>query len=312
MKTDFERRSVAAAGPVAKEAAFAVVIPTHRRRDPLLQVLHAVRRQCLEARVFARLVVVVDENGDGTAEAVKRDFPDAAVVKGSGRWWWTRSVNEGCLAALRDGARAVLLLNDDVELAPDYIARLLRAAGRHPGAVIGSLNLSDGGRIFFSGAPRFRWWSGRLERYHPFLAAVEKPLAGERLSVVLPGRGLWIPADVLARIGLFSERSLVQYKADYDFVLRAGEQGVECLISWDAVLWTRLDRCGRGATFGHDSLPRFIASWFSLRSRSGLLPNFYYYLRHSPVWGWPLLPLIGLQVCARQLWRFRRERRSAG
>jgi GT2 family glycosyltransferase len=288
---------------------FAIVIPTHNRRDSLLHVLDEVSAQCRAIGVNPRLVVVADGCEDGTTTAVRSRFPEAMLVMGDGDWWWTRSINQGCRAALRDGAQAVLLLNDDITLAADYVSRLLRAAGEHPDAIIGSLNLTADGRIFFSGALDFHWWSGRLLRYHNFLAPGGRYLGGTRPSVVLPGRGMWVPAAAFVRNGFFCERFLVQYKADYDFVLRAHKRGLRCLTCWDAVVEVALDSCGRGASFGRGGLGAYLRAWFSSYSRNGLLPNLCYYLRHTPIWAWPLLPLIGARVAGRHLFRFLKERR---
>jgi GT2 family glycosyltransferase len=120
-----------------------------------------------------------------------------------------------------------------------------------------------------------------------------------------------VPAEVFARNGFFCERLLMQYKADYDFVLRAHERGIPCLICRDAVVCTSLDSSGRGASFARGSMLAYMRAWFSLRSRNGLLPNLIYYVRHTPRWGWPLLPFVGGRVMARHLQRFLRERRPS-
>ena len=60
-------------------------------------------------------------------------------IKGDGNWWWTKSVNRAIEVALRNGAELILTQNNDVELPPDYLERMMEAhllnrmrLSRHP------------------------------------------------------------------------------------------------------------------------------------------------------------------------------------
>lgn len=281
---------------------WAVVIPTYNRKNFLLHLLEQLST-LLPPNFAILIIVVVDGSTDGTLEALNSGYPQVKVIEGNGHWWWTRSVNQGCQYAVQNGAQAVLLLNDDISLDDAFFHHLLAAAQRQPQAMIGALNLTNEKekRIFFSGAPAFHWWSGQLLRYHTFLSPIKPPLSGLHPSVVLPGRALWIPIEAFNKIGYFDELALPQYKADYDFVLKAHKHHFQTLISWDSILFVNMNTTGDGATFAKKKSRGFFSSLFKKHSRTSLQDNLVYYFRHYPRWALPLLPLTSLLILFRQL-----------
>jgi GT2 family glycosyltransferase len=236
-----------------------IVIPTYNRKGAISHVLELLEKQVVEG-IDLSIIVVVDGSTDGTQSTVRSDFPGVTMIEGDGNWWWTRSVNEGCKQAVKNRADAVLLLNDDVQLDNNYLETLLKSVEKEPNAIIGSLNITKekGERIFFSGAVKFQWWKGKLQPYHPFLAPYPKKLSGLHQSVVLAGRGILIPTDVFKKIGYFDEKALPQYKADYEFVLRANKNNIKTLISWDAVIFVDVKTTGKGAAFTRQSFLTFF------------------------------------------------------
>jgi GT2 family glycosyltransferase len=287
-----------------------IVIPTYNRKGAISHVLELLKKQVVEG-IDLSIIVVVDGSTDGTQETIRSDFPGVTMIEGDGSWWWTRSVNEGCKWAVKNRADAVLLLNDDVQLDNNYLEMLLKSVKKEPNAIIGSLNITGEKeeRIFFSGAAKFQWWKGKLQPYHSFLAPYQKNLSGLHQSVVLPGRGVLIPTDVFKKIGYFDEKALPQYKADYEFVLRANKKNINTLISWDAVIFVDVKATGNGATFTRQSFLTFFASLFKKNSRTNLFQNFIYYKRFYPVWALPLLPFTAFMITVRQLLLFLKDRK---
>jgi len=91
----------------------AVVLVTHNTREPLLDALASVRGS-------SEVVVVDNASTDGTAEAVRRAFPEVKVLE---------SPNDGYGAAANRGVAAcsapfVLLLNSDVVVRPGALRAL--------------------------------------------------------------------------------------------------------------------------------------------------------------------------------------------
>ena len=96
----------------------AAVVPAHNGRRWLDGCLGALVAQ---ERPFDAIVVVDDASTDGTPEALARDWPDVRVVVLGRNRGFAAAANAGVAAA--EGCDAVALVNTDVELAPDWLAR---------------------------------------------------------------------------------------------------------------------------------------------------------------------------------------------
>jgi N-acetylglucosaminyl-diphospho-decaprenol L-rhamnosyltransferase len=103
------------------------VIVTFRSRELVLSCLRSLAEN---AGVPYEAIVIDDCSGDGTPEAVKRQFPDTIVV--------AKDRNEG-LAAGRNAAlghvraRYVLMLDADTEVRPGAVSTLSAALDADPG-----------------------------------------------------------------------------------------------------------------------------------------------------------------------------------
>jgi GT2 family glycosyltransferase len=285
-----------------------VIIPTYNRKNHLSRLLAQLENQVL-SNVEMSIITVVDGSSDGTLEMLENEFPGVSIVHGNGQWWWTKSIDEGCKVALKNKSDALLLMNDDTEIRKNYITTLLKNARLHPGAIIGSLNITKNKPhlVYFSGVKKIVWWKAKSVRYHTMLAPYNENLTGLRQSILLMGRGLFVPVPVFEKIGLFDEKAFPQYKADLDFVLRANKNNIETFISWDAVVYCHLGLTGRGATYGTQSFFSFLASFFGKNTYTNLIHSFRYYRKHCPFY---LLPLSFVIDKFRLIYSFLRKRKA--
>lgn len=107
-----------------------VVICTWNRRDELVQTLQSVAG-CMSASLERCEILVVDNNSsDGTADAVRQlssgDFP--IVLVHESRAGLSNARNRGVASARGPW---VLFLDDDVDVAPDFLERYLSALNRY-------------------------------------------------------------------------------------------------------------------------------------------------------------------------------------
>jgi GT2 family glycosyltransferase len=127
-----------------------VLICTYRRRDTLLECLQSFAQQTLAPERY-ELVVVVDESGDGSAQAV-RSFRGRAPLR-----LIERAQNAG-LASARSAAVAaargeiLLLVNDDTIAFPDLLERHLDAHRRRAPRPVSVLGTFEQPREQLSGA----------------------------------------------------------------------------------------------------------------------------------------------------------------
>src|SRR5581483_12068316 len=72
-----------------------------------------------------RAVLIDDGSRDGTALAVRMQFPWVEVVRGDGSLYWCQGMHRAFDIALRQGFDYYLWLNDDTLLTLDALSRLL-------------------------------------------------------------------------------------------------------------------------------------------------------------------------------------------
>jgi N-acetylglucosaminyl-diphospho-decaprenol L-rhamnosyltransferase len=95
-----------------------VVIPTHDGWELTERCLQHLGRQTV-----AHAVIVADDgSSDGTAAAVRRQFPAARVVETGTNRGFSVACNRGAAAGQGE---AIVLLNNDVECPPDFLERLV-------------------------------------------------------------------------------------------------------------------------------------------------------------------------------------------
>jgi GT2 family glycosyltransferase len=216
----------------------AVVIPVFNRKESTLMCLHDLAAQ---TGVAVTIWVVDDASTDGTPDAVRERFPDVRIVEGDGNLWWTGGTNAGIRAVLAEPALPdyVLTLNNDTRIAPAYLATLVESARAHPRTLVGSLAVRDDApEVIQDGGSRVSWWTAKFTRIARGGSRTEaRSGLGRYQSVdVLSGRGMLIPAEVFSEAGLFDERRLPHYAADYEFSVRARRHGFALLVDYDAVV----------------------------------------------------------------------------
>jgi GT2 family glycosyltransferase len=210
------------------------VIPVHNRL--------AVTRRCLEqlrAMRFPALTVVVVDDGstDGTGEMLARfEGLEIWIVRGDGSLWWGGAMEKGMRRvdeAARDGD-AVLMLNDDVELAPNFLESLTRAAGRLGiTTVVGCVQRDlDGGHPGYFGY-----------RIDYRKQSIDVMLASEHAGPVvdvdaLVGRGVLIPVRVMRTIGLVDALRFPHYWGDIEYTARARDLGYRVCCLSEVPVWT--------------------------------------------------------------------------
>jgi hypothetical protein len=108
-----------------------------------LETLDQTIRSVLAQDISPRDIRILDNNStDGSVEFVKARFPKIAVTKLPANRGPNPARNEGLRAALHDH---VLVMDNDIVLAPDYISRLMGVHIENPeaGAVTGQIRFHD-------------------------------------------------------------------------------------------------------------------------------------------------------------------------
>jgi len=270
-----------------------IVIPVFDRWRYTRECLESLRAQTTQD---FRTVVVDDGSTDETAAALARDYPEVLVVTGDGNLFWTAGVNMGIRHALALGADRVMTLNNDVVAAPDFVAQMLAAAAQHPTAVLGALEFDANSGEAIYGGERLDF---RTNTRHDLLDEIP---AGQRTGLhpvtYLPGRGLLIPRAVTDKIGLFDEKRLPHYLADFDYTSVARRAGFPVYCNYDAKLSTYPEESGQTLTRKQRSLKGYYQHLFSIRGGGNMVNFTHFALKNCPK---PYLPYFLLNGYARRL-----------
>jgi len=254
-----------------------IVIPVHNRKTFTEACLDSLSHQTVPAD---HIILVDDGSTDGTKEMLATRFPDITVVQGDGHLFWTAAINLGIRKALDMGADQIMTLNNDTVASPDFVEKMLLGAKEKPGALIGALNVDIHSKKPYYGGEIFEWRSGKSRYLLDVLHGRERQ--GLHEVSLFPGRGLLIPRTVFEKVGLFEEKRLPHYMADYDFTFLARKNGFRVYCSYDAKLFTYPDEAGDHKIRKQKTIRNFWNHLFSIRG-GGNLRNFTVYaIRNCP------------------------------
>lgn len=261
----------------------AVLLTCHNRRDKTLACLRALFGNVLPPHASIHVVMVDDGSTDGTAAAVAGEFPGVEILQGSGGLYWNRGMHMAFGHALKRGFDGYLWLNDDTELYPDSIMRLVASASDMysetgvPCVIVGSTE-DDDGRLSYGGSVTH----SRLRRFR-FYKVWNKDREVE--CEAMNGNCVLVPAQVADAVGNI-DPVFEHAMGDVDYALRVRSKGMRVFAVRGFV-----GRCANNSlanTYMDPSLP-LRKRWRLMTGAKGLPPASWYRLtrRHGGVL-WPL------------------------
>ncbi len=240
----------AALGESAPAPAWCAIVLSWNGREDTLRCLESL------ARVeYPELAVVCVDNGstDGSQQAVRERFPHVVLIEAGANLGYAGGNNLGLRHALESGARWMMLVNNDVTVAPDVIEGFERGARMCPRAGILA------GKVYFADRPRTIWFAG--QRVSELLGYSGRPRGygrpdGPRYARVrhtgrAVGALMAVSREAIEAVGLFDEQ-LFAYVEDVDWALRVRRAGLEVVFVPGARAWHRVSASTGGeATSTH-------------------------------------------------------------
>jgi GT2 family glycosyltransferase len=272
-----------------------VIIPVFNRKPVTLWCLEQLN---IQHRKNLEIVVVDDGSTDGTAAAIRKDFPTVHIVKGSGNWWYSKSVNEGLKYALENiNSDCYLLLNNDINFEDSYIDAVLKMLHKYndEAIIFGSIsfNAENAFQPVFLGIKKFIPWLNKQYCYsHEEYSAALKAGVETWDSSFLPGRGMFFSKDTLLKNGLLDE-SFPQYTSDYEFSARGRKSGIKTRLCLEAVLYSQEKMTGPGSPKNKPTFKKFLLSLFNKYSPTYPINNYKLIKKYTDM---PLLMPISFLV----------------
>lgn len=258
-----------------------VCIPVFNRIEFTLKCLGSLHTQ-----TFIEFTVVICDHGstDNTSVLIRQSFPEAVVLSAPNTLWWTGAMNR-CVEYVLQHAAAndfLLTLNNDTELPPDYLEELAANSLKYPKAVLTSM-IHDiaTGKPQGSAGYRQNWLTAQAEPIR--FETSHLPHDGNAAEVThASGRGTLYPVSVFRQIGLFDERHLPHYGADYDFSHKARRAGYPIYVCRNCRVFSHVDATGMTVVRNRLSLKSFINYFKNIKSPANLKVRWWYGWNNCP------------------------------
>jgi len=221
--------------------SISVIIPNWNGAQHLPTCLAALRRQTY--RDF-EVIVVDNASTDGSRELLARDYPEVRLVALPENRGFTGACNAGLRAARGE---LLILLNNDTEADPGWLAAIADASARHPeaGLIASKIMLFDRRDVFHTAGDFYRVdglpgnrgvWQRDVGQYE-----------SEGYVFSACGGAATYRRAMLEEVGLLDEDFFYSCE-DMDMAWRAQLAGWRCLYTPRAVIYHRLAATGGGAT----------------------------------------------------------------
>lgn len=258
-----------------------VILVNWNGRDDTIACLDS-----LAAVDYARFDVVLVDNAsaDGSVAAVRAQFPDVTVIENERNEMFARANNQGIEMARARGADFVLLLNNDTEVAPDLLTRMVAAARADD--AIGMV----GPKIYFFDPADVLWYAGGIVNLWKGLIAHRGIRQRDAGQFDTPGDTGYITAcsvlvsrACLEVIGGLDDDYYI-YGEDVDWCERARRAGFRLVYEPSARVWHKVSSSSGGKEVAGGLTPFKVVH----KTRS----MFRFFRRYARWYQWPSILLF--------------------
>lgn len=262
-----------------------ILLPVHNRKKITNCFIECLKRQ---RYTNYHLVLIDDGSDDGTSEMVLENIPMATVLRGTGDWWWAKSLQRGLNWVKKqspDDNSLVLFINDDVSFEPDYLENAARLMKNKTGTLVLSRLLDkDSNQPMESGITVNLGW-----------LKFDTATSHDQINC-LSTRGLfasWLDVEV---IGGFNYKLLPHYLSDYEYTIRAYKKGIKCETSKEILIQANFESTGYHV-HREEKISDLLKNLFSRKSpHNPVYMSLFVVLVVKPVWVLPNLARIWIRV----------------
>jgi len=201
--------------------------------------------ECLESlsRLDYPAHTVVVDNGstDGSPVVIRGRFPSATIIENDENLGFTGGNNVGLRLALEQGADYALLLNNDTEVAPDFLRLMVEAAEADPKIGIAGPTICyyDQPQVVWSAGGGIDWRRGRTWMMGLNECDAGQFCGGPRQVDFVTGCALLVKRAVLEQVGLLDERFFTYYE-ETEWCVRARRAGFKIVHMPRAKVWHKI------------------------------------------------------------------------
>lgn len=226
-RSDSRRRSVTVArawlrGDWIQPQEVTIVVLNWNRKAETIRCLESLQQADLRG---ANVLVVDNGSRDESETAIRRRFPEQRVVRLTENRGYSGGNNAGITAALEAGSKAVLLLNNDTQVAADFLEPLLWVLNSDiKAAAVSSAVLRSDYRDALESAYLQVYWGHGIIRHFGVNALPREGFNNQREVEVVVGCSWILSGQALHDVGLLDE-AYFAYHEEVDWCVRAHQAG---------------------------------------------------------------------------------------
>jgi GT2 family glycosyltransferase len=259
-----------------------VIVLTWNGKNNTLECLRSLQRMTYP---IASVLVVDNASIDGSADAIRTEFPNVQLIINNSNLRYARGNNVGMKHALERGTEYVLLLNNDTVVDCEFLSQLVHVAesDKKVGMVGPKIYYyGEQKRIWFAGG-RIEWWKGWVSHNGIREHDIGQYDAMKEVDY-LTGCCMLVKREVIERVGLLDESYYI-YGEDADWCIRAARAGYSLLYVPSAIVWHKLS----ASTGGHFS---WFKNWNKLKSQLRLMARYAKPYHWLTIPGWMVLNVL--------------------
>lgn len=232
-----------------------------------------------DSRIIFNFIVVDDGSTDGSSEWIEKHYPEIKILKGDGNLWWTGSVNLGIAFSIdyyKDNLVGVILQNDDIYVKRDWLLNYSNEIEISNNSLIGcaAVDYNNPDVVIYGGNKIQPWFSSHKNiNKGKNIADIESNNLVESYNLI--GRGLYIPASVFKKIGLFDQKHF-KHRGDTELSLRAKNAGFKLYVSYKCLVYIFPEITSQIDTKIKYQLKDFSKRFFDFRSSAYWKYRFYF------------------------------------
>lgn len=209
-------------------------------------------------------VVLVDNgSGDGSGEALQKDFPEVIHLTSPVNVGFTGGNNIGMKFALENGYDYVMLLNNDVDADPGFLEPLISRMEADPqmGAIQPLIMFHHNRNLVWNAGGKYLRWIG-VSKTLTDLPQTTSPSKTDWIT----GCAFMIKSEVLRKVGLLEEKYFI-YHEDVDLSLRIRNAGYSLWIDPASVIYHIAGMSQKSKTKGKEGFVSPKVHYLNARNR---------------------------------------------
>ena len=205
-----------------------VLITCHNRKKKTLHILNCLKKQKINKNIKIIIYLVDDGSTDGTANSVKKLYPEIILIKGNGDLFWGGALNLAWKKAVNSKYKSdyFLWLNDDVDLFNDAISNSLdyEKKNSYKNFICVGSTLDSNSNLRSYGGYKLKKKIFNLINSYPVI-----PTNDFQNIDIFNGNFVLIPNKVFNQVG-YLDKLFIHNGADTDYGMRAQKLGIKIVL----------------------------------------------------------------------------------